>query len=72
MESGGTKAISFHTKMETFIFLMGLMLSHVAVPKGQELKAADHGASLDLDPNMQNDIRAATGKGIRRHKVGGW
>ena len=47
----------------------GTMLSHVAVPKNQELKAADHGASLDLDPNMQNEIRAATGKEIRRHKV---
>jgi hypothetical protein len=45
------------------------ILSHVAVPKSQELKAADHGASLDLDQNMQNQIRAATGKGIRRHKV---
>lgn len=47
----------------------GTMLSHVAVPKDQPLKAADHGASLDLDQNMQNEIRAATGKGIRRHTV---
>jgi hypothetical protein len=45
------------------------MLSHVAVPRNQELKAVDDGASLDLDQNMQNAIRAATGKGIRRHKV---
>src|SRR5450631_2008910 len=32
----------------------GTMLSHVAVPKNQQLKAADVGGSLDLDSNMQN------------------
>ena len=47
----------------------GTTLSHVAVPRNQDLKAIDHGASLDLDQNMQNAIRAATGKGIRRHQV---
>jgi hypothetical protein len=47
----------------------GTELSHVAVPKDQGLKAADAGASLDLDENMQNQIRAATGKGISRHQV---
>lgn len=47
----------------------GTKLSYVAVPKNQELKAADLGASLHLDSNMQNAVRAATGREIRNHKV---
>jgi hypothetical protein len=47
----------------------GTVLTHVAVPPNRPLKAADLGLQLHEDKDIQNKIRAATGKELKRHRV---
>ena len=47
----------------------GTVLTHVAVPPNQPLRAADLGLQLHEDTDIQNKIRAATGKELKRFRV---
>lgn len=47
----------------------GTILTHVAVAPDQPLKSADLGLQLHLDKDIQNKVRAATGKELKQFRV---